>query len=504
MFNRLRASITGVEPSSSSLEKSPQLSRRPQIHKDAQTATTTPQQQRAPGFLPPFFSTSTSSLNNNGSESRAAAGAYAPTQERSSFFGGSTSAAAPPQAQERSFFGGLRPQASPKPGEASPRTIRASASALLKLATPPLSNEHPEINPNSTLNDGIDDVDLAQRDTLEHQINRRDHYLSRLQHDLQRMSTQLGQYQKDHATLRRQQLESTHRHGIAIKLWRRTNDGLRARVDCFESETTPAAAREIANLIRDAAPPNKDSAYLMMLQDQLTKANVKLDHLGSQTEIVLHKGEEVVESLREEMNEVIRERCRMELELLDQERMLEDDMRRMVLKTERRLKRVQGEIDFLEKNAVEVLKSQEEEDDEESLEGGEGERDVEEVDKSEEQEGVGDAKENGEKDEEEDFAEDEEGEGDESSDGSDSSEESNDDEQNKPSSDNKDKLSKDSEATTKPSNNAPPTKKRTHPRSPPKRTPTSRHGTGSVPLRPPKEIARKERGIPQSDAVKGE
>jgi len=230
-------------------------------------------------------------------------------------------------------------------------------------------------------------------------------------------------------------------------------------VDCFESETTPAAAREIANLIRDAAPPNKDSAYLMMLQDQLTKANVKLDHLGSQTEIVLHKGEEVVESLREEMNEVIRERCRMELELLDQERMLEDDMRRMVLKTERRLKRVQGEIDFLEKNAVEVLKSQEEEDDEESLEGGEGERDVEEVDKSEEQEGVGDAKENGEKDEEEDFAEDEEGEGDESSDGSDSSEESNDDEQNKPSSDNKDKLSKDSEATTKPSNNAPPTKK---------------------------------------------
>lgn len=138
-------------------------------------------------------------------------------------------------------------------------------------------------------------------------------------------------------------------------------------MECFENETTPVAAREIANLIRDAAPPNKDSAYLMMLQDQLTKANAKLDHLGSQTEIVLHKGEEVVESLREEMNEVIRERCRMELELLDQERMLEDDMRRMVLKTERRLKRVQGEIDFLEKNAVEVLKSQEE-----NKDGGEG------------------------------------------------------------------------------------------------------------------------------------
>eukprot|EP00970_Alexandrium_tamarense_P001672 scaffold204_cov166-Alexandrium_tamarense.AAC.7 len=31
-----------------------------------------------------------------------------------------------------------------------------------------------------------------------------------------------------------------------------------------------------------------------MLQDQLNKATVKLDHLGSQSEIVLHKGEEPV------------------------------------------------------------------------------------------------------------------------------------------------------------------------------------------------------------------
>jgi len=242
--------------------------------------------------------------------------------------------------------------------EASPRTIRESASALLKLATPPLVSGRGSDANSYGYNDGMDE-DMAQCETLETRIARRDQYMSKLQNDLHRMQSTLAQFQKDNQTLRRQQLESTHRHSIAIKLWKRTNDGLRARVECFENETTPAAAREIANLIRDAAPPNKDSAYLMMLQDQLTKATAKLDHLGSQTEIVLHKGEEVVESLREEMNEVIRERCRMELELLDQERMLEDDMKRMVFKTERRLKRVQGEIDFLEKKAVETLKSQE-------------------------------------------------------------------------------------------------------------------------------------------------
>ena len=68
-----------------------------------------------------------------------------------------------------------------------------------------------------------------------------------------------------------------------------------------------------------------------MLQDQLAKATIKLDHLASQTEIVLQKGEEVVESLREEMNEVIRERCRMEIELMDQEEMLEEEMKMLVL-----------------------------------------------------------------------------------------------------------------------------------------------------------------------------
>jgi hypothetical protein len=49
----------------------------------------------------------------------------------------------------------------------------------------------------------------------------------------------------------------------------------------------------------------------------------------------------------------------MEIELLDQEKMLEEDKKWMVMKTERRLKRVQGEIDYLEKRAVEELKNKE-------------------------------------------------------------------------------------------------------------------------------------------------
>ena len=265
------------------------------------------------------------------------------------------------------------------PKSKSPGTIRASAAALLNLAS--AASPPPLFTGDGDNNGAANDIaDIKERNTLENQINKRDIRISKLQQDLHTLQNQYRQLQKDHTTLRRQQLESTHRHDIALKLWSRTNEGLKARVECFEKETTVEAAREIASLIRDAAPANKDSAYLMILQEQLNKATLKLDHLGGQTDIVLHKGEEVVESLREEMNEVIRERSRMEIELLDQEKMLEEDKKWMVMKTERRLKRVQGEIDFLEKRAVEELKNKESKDFEEDNEDDNQEKAVDESD----------------------------------------------------------------------------------------------------------------------------
>jgi len=331
-------------------------------------------QHSSAGLLSPFFM----SRSPNGSEV-ASVVEHHPTS--------------PAAAQDHrpSFFGGLlsSSQASSSVEQPSPGTIRKSASALLRKSTapPPLFADGDDGGAGGggdrhrpRRSDDDDDDDDGGAESLELRISRRDARLSDLQSELRFCQTQLARCARDDHALRRGLLESTHRHSVAVRLWRRTNDGLRARVECFESETTPEAAREIANLIRDAAPSNKDSAYLMMLQDQLGKATAKLEHLGSQTEIVLHKGEEVVESLREEMNEVIRERCRMELELLDQERMLEDDMRRMVVRTERRLRRVQGEIDYLEKNAVEVLKKQEEEDENEEKEEKDEDEDEDEND----------------------------------------------------------------------------------------------------------------------------
>eukprot|EP00984_Skeletonema_dohrnii_P018516 scaffold8671_cov112-Skeletonema_dohrnii-CCMP3373.AAC.3 len=360
MLNRIRASVAGETPdsprhtsSSAAHNNSPSPST-PQrgglfgfLNKQS-SAGSIPQQQHELPPPPHGSNTSSSSSHEKGiTPMGPSAGGFF-----GGLIGGGGSSPAPP---------------SPSVEPDSPRTIRASAAALLKFSsTPPLFHANNESSNNNIHNDGNTDNSRNNNnnDALEEQINKRDQHIMKLEHNLQKLQSQHTQLTKDTATIRRQQLESTHRHAVAIRLWRRTNDGLASRVSCFETETTPAAAKEIAALIRDAAPGNKDSSYLMMLQDQLAKATIKLDHLASQTEIVLQKGEEVVESLREEMNEVIRERCRMEIELMDQEEMLEEEMKRLVLRTERRLKRVMGEIDFLEKNAVEALKNQEEEEEE--------------------------------------------------------------------------------------------------------------------------------------------
>ncbi|KAK1742083.1 hypothetical protein QTG54_007656 [Skeletonema marinoi] len=356
MLNRIRASVAGETPDS------PRHTSSSAAHNNNSPSPSTPQRGGLFGFLVKQSSAGSIPQQHE---------LPPPPHGISSHEKGIT----PMGPSAGGFFGGLigggTSSSSPAPPSPSvepdsPRTIRASAAALLKFSsTPPLFHNNESSNNNNIHSD--DNTDNSRNnntnDALEEQINKRDQHIMKLEHDLQKLQHQQTQLTKDTATIRRQQLESTHRHAVAIRLWRRTNDGLASRVTCFDTETTPAAAKEIAALIRDAAPGNKDSSYLMMLQDQLAKATIKLDHLASQTEIVLQKGEEVVESLREEMNEVIRERCRMEIELMDQEEMLEEEMKRLVLRTERRLKRVMGEIDFLEKNAVMALKNQEEEED---------------------------------------------------------------------------------------------------------------------------------------------
>ncbi|KAL7425679.1 hypothetical protein ACHAXH_000090, partial [Discostella pseudostelligera] len=412
MFSRFRGSAAGegAPPQSSppsSPRRKPPLS--PTRHLNQQPSNS--QLQRG-GLLSPLFFSNTTTTN-------AASSPHHPPPP-------------PPlahenqnQQQSQSFFGGLfasnaNATSPPPPStEASPRSIRASASALLKMATPPpplqtssssishsnSTNLHPNNTsrrPNTSPRAGAADIDedYDVRDTLENQLQHRETHIAKLTTDLHKIQSYTTQYQRDIHSLRRQQLESSFRHRVSAKLWRRTNEGLAARCACYQKELTSEAAREIANLIRDAAPPNKDSTYLMMLQDQLNKATLKLSHLSNQTEIILSKGEEVIESLRTEMNEVIRERCKMDLELLDSINGLEEDMKRMVTRTERRLKRVQGEIDYLEKNAIEVLKSNEvedgdEEDEDDEVDNDEDDNEDEENDDDDldvvEEEVVGDA-----------------------------------------------------------------------------------------------------------------
>jgi hypothetical protein len=80
------------------------------------------------------------------------------------------------------------------PKSKSPGTIRASAAALLSLASPP------PFNGDSDAKENI--ADIKERNTLENQINKRDVRISKLQQDLHALQNQYRQMQKDYTTLR--------------------------------------------------------------------------------------------------------------------------------------------------------------------------------------------------------------------------------------------------------------------------------------------------------------
>lgn len=215
-----------------------------------------------------------------------------------------------------------------------------------------------------------------QRDALESQIRKRDHTITSLERDLVVLSEMSEDLLAERDDVRRSFLESALRHSAAVALWRRTNDGLRARVESFHQESLPEAAAEIAALIRDAAPANKDSAYLMTLQEQLKKATVKMENLAGQTEDAVHEGSEVVQSLRGEMEDVIVERVQIEVEMSGQMEELRKEKDASQKRLKKEFSKVTGEITFLEQQALDALSDSEEEGSDDEEENGRKEENV--------------------------------------------------------------------------------------------------------------------------------
>lgn len=140
-------------------------------------------------------------------------------------------------------------------------------------------------------------------------------------------------------------------HRIEVERLKRQTQAVEERLTLLEKDMkNKDAIREYAELIKSVAPKsgNADSQYVLKLQSQLAKATKRMDATSHQMTQLEHSCEEVVNSLKKEIGEIVEDRCRTELELKKQLELLQEQK-----------KEIQSEYDdriLLNKQELERLK----------------------------------------------------------------------------------------------------------------------------------------------------
>ncbi len=94
-----------------------------------------------------------------------------------------------------------------------------------------------------------------------------------------------------------------------------------------------------------------DSQYVMKLQSQLAKAVKKMDATSQQMTLLEQSCDEVVASLKNEISDIVEERCRTELDLRRQLEQLEDQRSELKAAYEERIRENRREIERLKQRA---------------------------------------------------------------------------------------------------------------------------------------------------------
>lgn len=200
--------------------------------------------------------------------------------------------------------------------------------------------------------------DEGEHGKLESDVREKDANISGLEKLRQEKQLELESLQKEYDTERLLQMKESILHRIEVERLKRQTKAVEERLTVLEKDMqNKDAIREYAELIKSVAPKggNVDSQYVMKLQSQLAKAVKRMDATSHQMTQLEHSCEEVVNSLKKEIGEIVEERCRTELELKKQLELLEEQKTEIQSEYDDRILLNQQELERLkEKVTVEV------------------------------------------------------------------------------------------------------------------------------------------------------
>jgi len=200
--------------------------------------------------------------------------------------------------------------------------------------------------------------DEGERGKLESEVRSKDANISGLEKLRLEKKQELESIQKELDAERLLQMKESILHRIEVERLKRQTKAVEERLTVLEKDMqNKDAIREYAELIKSVAPKggNVDSQYVMKLQSQLAKAVKRMDATTHQMTQLEHSCEEVVNSLKKEVGEIVEDRCRTELELMKQLELLEEQKKEIQSDYDDRILLNQKELDRLkQKVTVEV------------------------------------------------------------------------------------------------------------------------------------------------------
>lgn len=197
----------------------------------------------------------------------------------------------------------------------------------------------------------LSEEDEGERAGLEKEVRTKDANISGLEKMRMEKEQELDILQKELDAERLLQMKEEILHRIEVERLKRQTQAVEERLTLLEKDMkNKDAIREYAELIKSVAPKsgNADSQYVLKLQSQLAKATKRMDATSHQMTQLEHSCEEVVNSLKKEIGEIVEDRCRTELELKKQLELLQEQK-----------KEIQSEYDdriLLNKQELERLK----------------------------------------------------------------------------------------------------------------------------------------------------
>lgn len=211
---------------------------------------------------------------------------------------------------------------------------------------------------------------ISERDQLEDAVRERDETINQMEKSQVKKHRAIESVQAEIDEERVAQMQESIMHRIEYERLKRQTEGLERRLATLQRDMSDKdSVLEYANLIKSVAPKSGvDSTYVMKLQSQLAKAMKKMDGTSAQMVLVESSCEEVVNSLKSEIVEIVEDRCRTELELRKQVEVLSAQKADLVDEYEEKIARTQRAIDRLEAKRMRKVSSNS--DDE--LEGDEG------------------------------------------------------------------------------------------------------------------------------------